>query len=240
MDCEVQSFGIRTGAGQAAHGPGSRRPDRVVPHPGFAHNQQWEILLGGAIGGLGFGIALSALSAHVVNAVPHSHTSAAAGMNANIRTVGGATGAAIVATVLGSRTGASGVPSEHGWVAALTDLSVAAAVDTASCLLIPRTPSSAVGPGAGEVMMSDGRAQDLPSTGFPVGCATSGDLGQVIPFPFRPLRSRRNRRPAWQQPRTGLPPTSDDELTGQSSTTHPINHQSLLDAQEHTDDRTIR
>jgi hypothetical protein len=40
-----------------------------------------------------------------------------------------------------------------------------------------------VGSGAGEVMMSDGRAQGLSSAGFPVGCATPGDLGQVIPFP---------------------------------------------------------
>ena len=31
--------------------------------------------------------------------------------------------------------------------------------------------------------MSDGRAQGLSSAGFPVGCATPGDLGQVIPFP---------------------------------------------------------
>jgi len=94
MDCEVQSCGIQTGADQAAHGPGSRPPIGLFLILAFAHNQQWEILLGGAIGGLGFGIALSALSAHVVNAVPHSHAGAATGMNANIRTVGGAIGAA--------------------------------------------------------------------------------------------------------------------------------------------------
>jgi MFS family permease len=112
----------------------------------FAHDYRWEILLGGAIGGLGFGIALSALSAQVVNAVPNSHTSAAAGMNANIRTVGGAIGAAIVATVLGSHTGASGVPSEHGWVVAFAALSVAAAASAATCLLIPaHRPNSRVG-----------------------------------------------------------------------------------------------
>src|SRR5258707_2182184 len=38
--------------------------------------------------------------------------------------------------------------------------------------------------------------------------------------------------------RTGLPPASDDELTSQSSTTHSINHQSLLDAQERNNDRS--
>jgi hypothetical protein len=41
--------------------------------------------LAGAIGGLGFGIALSTLSAHVVRGVPSSHTGTAAGMNTNIR-----------------------------------------------------------------------------------------------------------------------------------------------------------
>jgi MFS family permease len=103
----------------------------------FAHDQRWEILLGGAIGGLGFGIALSALSAHVVNAVPDAHTGAAAGMNANIRTIGGAIGAAIVATVLGSHASASGVPSEHGWVVAFLVLAIASAIGAATCLLIP-------------------------------------------------------------------------------------------------------
>lgn len=36
--------------------------------------------------------------------------------------------------------------------------------------------------------MSDGRAQSLYSAGFPVGYATPGDLGQVIPFLLPPLR----------------------------------------------------
>jgi hypothetical protein len=36
--------------------------------------------------------------------------------------------------------------------------------------------------------------------------------------------------------RTGLTPASDDELTKQPSTTHMINHQSLLDAQWHLDE----
>jgi hypothetical protein len=36
--------------------------------------------------------------------------------------------------------------------------------------------------------------------------------------------------------RTGLTPASDDELTNQPSTTHMINHLSLLDAQEHNHD----
>ena len=93
-------------------------------------------------------------------------------MNANIRTVGGAIGAAIVATVLGSHAGTSGVPSEHGWIVAFVVLSVAAAA-SAHRPAHPRKPGPAVGSGAGEA-------------------------------------------------------------------THSINHQSLLDIQENTDDRTTR
>ena len=40
--------------------------------------------------------------------------------------------------------------------------------------------------------------------------------------------------------RTGLPPASDDELTSQLSTSHSINHQSLLDTQEPADDLSAR
>jgi MFS family permease len=89
--------------------------------------------LAAAIGGLGFGIALSALSAHVVRAVPSSHTGAAAGMNTNILTIGGA----IVATILGAHTGHDGLPTEHSWVMAFVALTVVAAIGAATCLLIP-------------------------------------------------------------------------------------------------------
>jgi hypothetical protein len=58
-------------------------------------------------------------------------------MNANIRTIGGAIGAAIVATILGSHAGPAGMPSEHGWVVAFVALALAAAAGAATCLLIP-------------------------------------------------------------------------------------------------------
>jgi MFS family permease len=103
----------------------------------FAHSQRWEVLVAGAIGGLGFGIALSALSAYVVRAVPPSSTGAAAGMNANIRTIGGAVGTAIVATVLAAHTGHDGLPAEQGWMVAFIALTVVAAIGAATCLLIP-------------------------------------------------------------------------------------------------------
>ncbi|WP_238698194.1 MFS transporter, partial [Streptomyces sp. E5N91] len=58
----------------------------------FFHDETWQITLALAVGGIGFGVSLSALSSLVVHAVPAEHTGAVSGMNANIRTIGGAVG----------------------------------------------------------------------------------------------------------------------------------------------------
>src|ERR1700752_5376264 len=49
-------------------------------------------------------------------------------------------------------------------------------------------------------MMPDGRPQGLYSAGFPVGCATPGDLGQVIPFPAPAASNRACGSPAHGSP----------------------------------------
>ncbi|WP_234438588.1 MFS transporter [Streptomyces sp. NRRL S-340] len=104
---------------------------------GLLHGSAWLVSLSAAIGGLGFGIGLSALSAAVVHAVPAEHTGAATGMNANIRTIGGAVGAAAVAAILASRTGSDGYPEESGFTTAFLVLALAGMVGLVSCLLIP-------------------------------------------------------------------------------------------------------
>jgi MFS family permease len=103
----------------------------------FAHTHAWEVVIATAIGGLGFGVALSALSAVVVHAVPASQTGAAAGMNANIRTIGGAVGAAVVSGILGSHPGQFGVPTEAGYRLAFLALAGAGVLSLIACLLIP-------------------------------------------------------------------------------------------------------
>lgn len=108
----------------------------------FFHDSAWLISLAAAVGGLGFGIGLSALSAAIVHAVPTEHTGAASGMNANIRTIGGAVGAVVVAAVLAAHTTTSGhFPSEGGYSAAFLLLAGAAVVGLVSCLLIPAGPA---------------------------------------------------------------------------------------------------
>jgi MFS family permease len=103
----------------------------------FAHDQLWEVVTATAIGGVGFGVALSALSRVVVHAVPTTQTSAAAGMNANIRTIGGALGAAVVASILSDHPGILGRPSEAGFTLAFAALAAAALASLLACLLIP-------------------------------------------------------------------------------------------------------
>src|SRR5258708_7590258 len=62
----------------------------------FAHQHEWQIYLSNPITGVRFALASSAMSALVVAAVPSSQTGVASGMNANIRTIGGSIGAAVM------------------------------------------------------------------------------------------------------------------------------------------------
>jgi hypothetical protein len=53
-----------------------------------------------------------------VEAVPPGQTGVASGMNTIVRTIGGAIGAGIVASVLGAHLLASGEPTKHGYTIA--------------------------------------------------------------------------------------------------------------------------
>jgi predicted MFS family arabinose efflux permease len=81
----------------------------------FAHSQEWEIYVATAILGVGFGLAFSAMSANVVAAVPADQTGVATGMNANIRTIGGSIGAAVMASIVTAKLEPSGLPVESGY-----------------------------------------------------------------------------------------------------------------------------
>ena len=68
----------------------------------FAHQQRWEIYLASAILGVGLGLAFAAMSNLIVESVPANQVGVSSGMNANIRTIGGAIGAAVMATIVTS------------------------------------------------------------------------------------------------------------------------------------------
>ena len=81
----------------------------------FAHQYEWQIYLSNALMGIGFGLAFSAMSALIVAAVPPSQTGVASGMNANIRTIGGSIGSAVMASIVTSQLNATGLPKEVGY-----------------------------------------------------------------------------------------------------------------------------
>jgi len=103
----------------------------------FAHRHVWEIYLSNAIMGVGFGLAFSAMSALVVAAVPSSQTGVASGMNANIRTIGGSIGAAVMASIVTSQLGPSGLPKESGYTTGFAAMAAGLVLAGLAGLLIP-------------------------------------------------------------------------------------------------------
>ncbi len=103
----------------------------------FAHAHEWQIYLSNAIQGIGFGLAFAAMSALIVAAVPPSQTGVASGMNANIRTIGGSIGTAVMASIVTSQLQASGLPKEVGYTAGFGVMAVMLILAALAGLLIP-------------------------------------------------------------------------------------------------------
>ncbi|MCW2526651.1 MAG: Multidrug resistance transporter, superfamily protein [Pseudonocardiales bacterium] len=111
----------------------------VVPFLMFAffHSSLWEAVFACGLMGVGFGLGFSAMSAIIVDAVPPAQTGVASGMNANIRTIGGAIGAAVMGSVVTSHLQSDGLPKESGYTAGFTLLAAAMLAAAFAALLIP-------------------------------------------------------------------------------------------------------
>jgi EmrB/QacA subfamily drug resistance transporter len=113
----------------------------------FAHHHEWQIYLSNALMGIGFGLVFSAMSALIVAAVPPSQTGVASGMNANIRTIGGSIGAAVMASIVTSQLEPSGLPREAGYTTGFAVMAGGLLVAALASLLMPsaRRGQSAAG-----------------------------------------------------------------------------------------------
>ncbi|TDC28602.1 MFS transporter [Micromonospora sp. 15K316] len=131
----------------------------------LAHDTRLEIALAGALVGIGIGLAFASMANLIVANVAPSQTGVATGMNANIRTIGGAIGAAVVSSVITANPQASGLPREAGFTTGfllLTAIALAAAV---AALIVPsgrraprrRTPVPATGTELTEGLATAGR-----------------------------------------------------------------------------------
>jgi EmrB/QacA subfamily drug resistance transporter len=103
----------------------------------LAHDHLWQLVAESAVMGLAFGLAFAALSNLIVDAVPQSQTGVASGMNANIRTVGGALGSAVVASVITANVRPDGFPVEAGYTHGFALLVATSALATLVAVLVP-------------------------------------------------------------------------------------------------------
>ena len=102
-----------------------------------AHGSEWNFYVAMGLVGLGIGFAFSAMSNLVVEAVPPGQTGVATGMNANVRTIGGAIGSQVVASIIAAGIVAGAVPKEHGYELSFIVLGVALAFAGAAAAFVP-------------------------------------------------------------------------------------------------------
>jgi predicted MFS family arabinose efflux permease len=105
-----------------------------------AHGAIWEVAIAVALLGASFGLAFSAMSNIIVDAVPSSQTGVASGMNANIRTIGGAIGAAAMASVVTSSQLPGAIPKESGYTIGFVMLGGLTVLAAVAGFLIPKLP----------------------------------------------------------------------------------------------------
>jgi EmrB/QacA subfamily drug resistance transporter len=110
-----------------------------------AHGSEWNFYLAMGLVGLGIGFAFSAMSNLVVEAVPPGQTGVATGMNANVRTIGGAIGSQIVSSVIVAGVVAGALPKEHGYELAFIVMAVGLALAGVAAAFVP-SRAERVGP----------------------------------------------------------------------------------------------
>jgi EmrB/QacA subfamily drug resistance transporter len=101
------------------------------------HDQPWQVAAAGGVFGIGIGLAYASMTNLIVQNVPKHQTGAASGMNANIRTIGGSIGTAVVSSIITGHVQAGGLPYESGFTNAFIVLAAIAAAAVVLALLVP-------------------------------------------------------------------------------------------------------
>ena len=104
------------------------------------HDAAWQVFAAITLQGVGSGLVFSSLASAVIAAVPPEQTGVASGMNANIRTIGGSVGSAVMAGVVTARLGPTSLPVESGYVVGFAVLAAGMVIAAAGAAFIPRLP----------------------------------------------------------------------------------------------------
>jgi EmrB/QacA subfamily drug resistance transporter len=102
-----------------------------------AHSHPGEVYIAAALLGIGIGLAFAAMANLIVEAVPPDQTGVATGVNTITRTVGGAFGGQIVASIIAG----GGSPTEDSFVLAFAVIAASLVLSILAALAIPRRPS---------------------------------------------------------------------------------------------------
>jgi EmrB/QacA subfamily drug resistance transporter len=102
-----------------------------------AASESWQIYLASGLMGVGVGFAFAASANLIVQAVRPDQTGVASGMNTIVRTIGGAIGAEVAATILAANTLASGWPDKHGYTVTFVICAAAMGVGVLAALAVP-------------------------------------------------------------------------------------------------------
>jgi EmrB/QacA subfamily drug resistance transporter len=103
----------------------------------FFHQETWQLYAATTVQGIGSGLVFSSLAGVVIAAVPAEQTGVASGMNANIRTIGGSLGTAVMAGIVTAHVGSSGFPLERGYTVGFTVMGVVMILATFAAAKIP-------------------------------------------------------------------------------------------------------
>jgi EmrB/QacA subfamily drug resistance transporter len=102
-----------------------------------AHSQPLEVYVAAGLLGIGIGLAFAAMANLIVEAVPPDQTGVATGVNTITRTIGGAFGGQIVATIISG----GGGPTEAEFTLAFAVLAGSLLLSILAGLAIPRRPT---------------------------------------------------------------------------------------------------
>ena len=107
----------------------------------FWHGSLVAVATASGVFGIGLGLIYAAITSVVVQSVPATQTGIASGMNANLRTVGSAIGAAVMTALVTSTLGVGGLPAESGYTEGFATagvLALGAGVVTIAAALVLR------------------------------------------------------------------------------------------------------
>jgi EmrB/QacA subfamily drug resistance transporter len=98
---------------------------------------RWEIYVASALLGIGVGFAFASLANLIVEAVRPDQTGVASGMNTIVRTIGGAIGAEVGASILSANALSSGFPDKHGYTITFALCAAVLGVGVLASLAVP-------------------------------------------------------------------------------------------------------